>query len=131
MVLSVIIYFGLIQVMAPERAALQQEQGSFLETVLLGVAIGITGASFPIRNNMLNRARAAARHEKIEQLSGDSPRDISRGLRISAIILPLAMCEAAGVFGVVVYFLNGSDRYVLFLGIALLGMLLHFPRREA
>ncbi len=130
MTLSVVIYFGIIQVLGPELVGVDQNQGSLLETVLLGIAIGITGASFPIRNSMLNRARAAARQETIEQLSGDAPREVSRALRISALILPLAMCEVPAVLGVVVYFLNGSDRYTLFLGIALVGMLLHFPRKE-
>lgn len=148
MLLSVVLYFGVIELLKPSAGAPPTEPNQTLQTVLLGIAIGLAGASFPIRNQLLAKSRVARQKEHLQELidpdatatsSSTSPGSTSplhpvspsHGLRFIALLVPLAMCEAAGVLGVVVYFLSGSPRYSLFLAIAIVGMLLHFPRRES
>lgn len=45
-------------------------------------------------------------------------------------IVPLVLCEAAAVTGLVLRLASGSPHYYVFLLLALAGMLLNLPRRE-
>ncbi len=45
-------------------------------------------------------------------------------------IIALVLCEAAALFGIVVRIVAGSPRYWVFLLLGLVGVLLHYPRRE-
>jgi hypothetical protein len=51
-------------------------------------------------------------------------------LRNLAFLVPLILCEAAALTGLVLRFAAGSSHYYVFLLLALAGMLLHFPRRS-
>lgn len=46
-------------------------------------------------------------------------------------IVAIALCEAAGLFGLAARAITGSPYSYLLFGIAALGILLHFPRRES
>jgi hypothetical protein len=46
-------------------------------------------------------------------------------------IAAVALCEVAGLFGLLARAITGSPYYYLLFAIAVIGMLLHFPRRGA
>jgi hypothetical protein len=52
------------------------------------------------------------------------------GLVLKAYIAALALCESAGLFGLLSHFLTGSVYSYFAFGIAVVGMLLHFPRKQ-
>jgi hypothetical protein len=45
-------------------------------------------------------------------------------------IVAIALCEAAGLFGLLARAITGSPYFYLLFAVATLGILLHFPRRE-
>ena len=107
--LSVVLYFVLTLLVPPAGLAANNS----VERVLMVLALAYVLASIPAKRWLLVQAEAV-----------DSPR-----LRGLAFVVPLALCEAAGLTGVVLRFAAGSTHYYVFLGLALVGMLLHFPRR--
>jgi hypothetical protein len=48
----------------------------------------------------------------------------------TGLIVGLALCEAAALFGLMDRVVTGNRYYFVLLLIAAIGMLLHFPRRE-
>jgi hypothetical protein len=48
----------------------------------------------------------------------------------SAIIVALALCEVVSLIGIVTYFILGAHNYFVFMIVAMLGILGHFPRRS-
>lgn len=108
MTVSVGLYFLVLQFFEPAAA----RDNPTLVTALMVVAAGMAMASFAVK----------------QQISA-SAADSAKGKR-AALIVALAMCEAAALFGVVVRFVTGSPRYWVFLALALAAMLLHYPRRE-
>jgi uncharacterized membrane protein len=48
----------------------------------------------------------------------------------SAMILAVALCEAIGMFGLLLYFVGATPYYYLFFILSAVGILLHMPRRE-
>jgi F0F1-type ATP synthase membrane subunit c/vacuolar-type H+-ATPase subunit K len=81
---------------------------------ILGVAILAVVASYIVKGRLI--AQAAAK----QNIQGV----------LSARIVALAMCEVAGLFGLVVYFLFVFPYYFVFFALAVVGMLGHFPRRS-
>jgi hypothetical protein len=53
----------------------------------------------------------------------------SRRQGINPLVIPMALCEAAGLFGVVVHFVTGAPTAPYFILLGAFGMILHFPRR--
>jgi hypothetical protein len=106
---SVALYFVLALLIPP--AALTENAS--VERVLLVLAVAYVLLSIPAKHWLLAQAEAV-----------DSA--LLRGL---AFLVPLVLCEAAAVTGLVLRFAAGSSHYYVFLVLALLGMLLHFPRR--
>jgi hypothetical protein len=47
-----------------------------------------------------------------------------------AYTVAMALCEVSGLLGLMDHYLTGSSYYPLGFGIALLGMLLHFPQKK-
>jgi hypothetical protein len=86
-----------------------------LSLVLLGVAVSTTLISFLIRNSLLSKASDRQQLPMVQQ----------------AYIVTWAITEVAALLGMLDFFVTG-DRYcyLLFI-IAVLGMLLHYPRRDA
>lgn len=85
-----------------------------LEGVLLVLAVAYVLLSFPARRWLLAQAEAVD----------------SGFLRSLARIVPLVLCEAAALTGLTVRLAVGSPHYYVFLGLALVGMVLHFPKRS-
>ena len=48
----------------------------------------------------------------------------------TALILAVALCEAVGVLGLVVYFTTATPYYYIFFIVSVIGILLHMPRRD-
>jgi F0F1-type ATP synthase membrane subunit c/vacuolar-type H+-ATPase subunit K len=103
-------YFVVVRMVHPEQAT----DNPALVRILLVLAAGFTLASFAIRNRFETRAR--------EQ---NMP-----ALRRAGLLIGLVLCEAAALFGVVVWFTCASPLYYWFLLMGLAGILLHYPRQQ-
>jgi hypothetical protein len=53
------------------------------------------------------------------------------GLVQTAMIVGCALCEAISLFGLLLVFLQGYQYFFAFFALAILGMILHFPRRDS
>ena len=51
-------------------------------------------------------------------------------LVLKAYIVALALCESAGLFGLLIHFVTGSVYFFFAFGFSLLGMGLHFPKKQ-
>jgi hypothetical protein len=48
----------------------------------------------------------------------------------TAMIIGCALCESISLFGLLLVFLEGYQYFFLWFALAILGFVLHFPRRE-
>lgn len=94
------LYYVMMRMAPPEAP----DAGSALPNILLPLSVVTAGLSIPIR----------------KLVARTKPRN--------AFILALALCEAAALYGVVVWFVTGSPRSYYCLAAGAAGMLLHFPR---
>ena len=101
MFMAIPIYYVVMRTTPPEAPTADPA----LPNILVPLSVAMAGLSIPIRMLVARR----------------QPR--------KAFILALVLCEAAALYGVVVWTTTGSPRsdYCLLAGAA--GMLLHFPRR--
>jgi hypothetical protein len=83
--------------------------------LLAGSGLLMAAASFPVKQRFF--AQAVEKQSVAEVQQGQ--------------IVALALCEAAGLFGLLARVITGSPYFYLPFIIATLGMLLHFPRRES
>ena len=51
-------------------------------------------------------------------------------LVLKAYIVALALCESAGLFGLLIHLVTGSIYFFFAFGFSLLGMGLHFPKKQ-
>jgi uncharacterized membrane protein YcgQ (UPF0703/DUF1980 family) len=108
---SVVLYFMLMLLIPPAAVV-----GNIsIERVLMVLAVAYVLLSIPAKRWLLVQADSV-----------DS--SFLRGL---AFLVPLLLCEVAALTGVVLRLAAGSSHYYVFLTLALVGMLLHFPRRDA
>jgi len=87
-------------------------------SVLL-LALGLTalmafGLSFPVRSKLLAQSAVQNRPD----------------LATTAYVLAFALCESCALFGLVFHFVTGARASLYFFIPAVVGLLLHFPRRE-
>ena len=85
-----------------------------LSLVLLCIGLLITVLSFPVKNRLLSKAVAQQQIEKVQQ----------------AYIVAWALTDVAALLGILDFFLANHAHYYILLIIAVIGTLLHFPRRE-
>jgi hypothetical protein len=85
-----------------------------LSLILIAAALSTTLISFLLKNRLLSRA-AEQRHVQLVQ---------------PAYILAWAMTEVAALLGLLDFFATGDRYYYLLFLIAVVGFLLHYPRRE-
>lgn len=85
-----------------------------LSLALLGVALMLVAGSFLIKHRTVQNAIAK--------------RDVA-SLQ-SGYIVSYAVCEAAALFGLFDHFVTGSSYYYCAFIAAMLGMLLHFPKKD-
>ncbi len=107
---SVALYCVLVLLIPPAAVV----ENTSVERVLMVLAVAYVLLSIPAKRWLMVQADAVD----------------SAFLRGLAFLVPLVLCEAAAVTGVVLRFAAGSSHYYVFLALALAGMLLHFPRRR-
>lgn len=110
----VLIYFVKPEVFRFDFAKPLLGDGSPMVFVLAVMAIADFIISFVLRRKYLNQSVA-------EQ---------NVGLVQTALIVGCALCETISLFGLLLVFLQGYQYFFLFFALAILGMILHFPRRE-
>jgi hypothetical protein len=108
---SVVLYFGVTLLVQPAGAV----NNANVERVLLVLATAYVLLSLPARRWL--RAQA----DSVDSV-------FLRGL---SYMVPLVLCEAAALTGLVLRLAAGSTHYYVFLLLGLCGMLLHYPRRTA
>ncbi len=82
--------------------------------VLAGISIINFAMSFVLRKKFLNQSVA---EQKIPLVQ-------------TAMITGCALCESISLFGLLLVFLQSYQYFFLFFALAILGFILHFPRRE-
>jgi heme/copper-type cytochrome/quinol oxidase subunit 1 len=112
LVSSVGIYF-VISRLVPTPAS-DDSQVSMLSLVLAAMGLSLTILSFAIKQRFFTQAEQKQR-----------PALVRAGL-----IIALALCETAALFGFVDLLVTGNRYYFVMFVIALIGMLFHFPRRN-
>lgn len=94
-----------------------QPLGGSSEAMVLGFAVAAITAvlfSFGFRKRLNDRAVA-------EQNTGQVQ---------SGLIIALALCEVSSLFGLTLAFAFEYQYFFLWIGLGILGMLLHFPKRD-
>jgi len=91
-----------------------REPNDMLFLVLMGMALSAALASFPIKSKLISRAIERQDAQLVQQ----------------AYIVAWAMCEVAGLLGVLDFFLTANRHYYVLFIIGAVGQLIHFPRRE-
>jgi hypothetical protein len=110
--LSVFLYFGFAFLSPGPQSETNQSQVITFALTAVGVSLAIF--SFAIKQKFFAQA-------ELKQ----APALVQTGL-----IIALALCEASALFGLVDHFVTGNRYYYVLFIVALIGMALHFPRRE-
>jgi hypothetical protein len=110
MLMSTAVLFSLTLLIERPRA----DGSESVVWILMALAVSVFLLSFILRRKLQAQAVAGQRPELVQ----------------SAMILALALCEAAAIFGLLIYFVSTTPYYYLFFIIGLVGMLLHLPRRD-
>jgi hypothetical protein len=112
LIFSVVLYLGLSFVLkAPDSDSAQSRVVTFALTAI-GVLLAII--SFAIKQKFFAQAEAKQ----------------APGLVQTGVIIALAFCEAAALLGLLDRLSTGNPYYFVLFIISIVGMLLHFPRRE-
>lgn len=77
-------------------------------------AVTAVGFSFAFRKRLNERAVAAQDTGQVQ----------------SGLIIALALCEASSLFGLTLAFAFDYQYFFLWIGLGVLGMILHFPKRD-
>lgn len=109
--MSIGLYYGLTIFVGRSEAV---EPNDLLSLVFILVGISTTLVSFVIKSKLLNRAVEQQQVQLVQQ----------------AYIVAWALTEVAALLGLLDFFVTGHRHYYILFFIAVVGMLLHFPRRE-
>lgn len=109
LLMSVLIFLG-IMVIVPSQATPNPR----LSNALLGIGITTVIASFPLKQQLTRKAIDNSDAAALQ----------------SAHITSLALCEAAAVLGILNHFATASNLSWYLFAIAIIGILLHFPRKD-
>lgn len=109
---TALIAFFLLALFVFER---RDEGDDTLVWILSALSLGLVAASFVIKGKLFALA-----------VEKQSAAQVQQGQ-----IVAIALCEAAGLFGLLVRAATGSQYFYVPFIIAALGLLLHFPRRDA
>jgi cation transport ATPase len=110
-VFSLVLLFTMMQVVKP---ATQGEANQTLLFVLAVLAITTFAFSFVLKAQIVSRAATEQRPDMVT----------------TGYILAFALCEACAIFGMIARFSTGAREAIYFFVAALVGFLLHFPRRR-
>ena len=110
LLMSISIFF-VMTIMIPGNSA---NPNTTLSFALIGLAFMVVLASVLIKQRVVQRA--------IEK------RDAA--MLQTGYVLSFALCESAAIWGLVDHFVTGSSYYYFSFALAVLGMLLHFPKKD-
>ena len=110
LLMSISIFF-VMTIMIPGNSA---NPNTTLSFALIGLAFMVVVASVLIKQRVVRRA--------IEK------RDAA--MMQTGYVLSFALCESAASWGLVDHFVTGSSYYYFSFALAVLGMLLHFPKKD-
>lgn len=85
-----------------------------ISSILFSISLVCVIASMLIKHH---RLKQAIERQKIELL-------------LNAYIIGFALCEVTALFGLMDHFITGSHNYRFAFAMAVIGMLLHFPKKE-
>jgi len=108
MLFSIGMYYVVVKLVQPTGA----KDNPMLVRILLVMAVGLVGASFAIKRRIAAGVATPDNAARIQQLR---------------LIVALVLCEAAALFGVVVWFVTGWQYYYVFLLLGAAGQVLHYP----
>ena len=89
-------------------------ENSIMVAALAFVSLSSFGISFILKQKFLNQA-----------VTEQNPAHVQ-----TAMIIACALCESISLFGLILVFIEGYQYFFLWFALALLGFILHFPRRE-
>ena len=101
----------LLTILVPSNA---QPGDNVLPLVLIAVGVTNVVLSFILKRSFLAKSVAQQDLKLVQQ----------------AYIVALALCESTALFGVLIHFVTGSAYYYAAFAVAVVGMLLHFPRKQ-
>jgi putative exporter of polyketide antibiotics len=110
--MSVLLY--LVLALIVPGAEPESAQGRVVTFALTAAGVFLAIISFAIKQKFIAQAEAQQ----------------SPGLFQTGLIISLALCEAAALLGLLDHFVTGNPYYFVLFIVAILGMLLHFPRRD-
>ena len=108
---SIGIYYALTFIIEPREGAAPNDR---LSLILLIVGILTMLISFPVKNRLLTYAAERERTQLVQQV----------------YTVALALAEFSALLGMLDYFATAHRHYYVLFIVALIGQLLHFPRRE-
>jgi hypothetical protein len=106
-----VVGFFVMTFLVPSSA---QGDNRVMAMVLIGLSLVNVVLSFVLKRTLL--AQSVAKQ--------------ALGLVQKAYIVALAMCEASAIFGVLIHFVTGSVYYYVAIGVGIIGMVLHFPKKQ-
>ena len=112
LLLSVLLY--LVLAFTVPGAQPESAQSSVVTFALTAAGVFLAIVSFAIKQKFMAQAEAKQ----------------APGLVQTGLIIALALCEAAALLGLVDHFTTGNPYFFVLFIVAILGMLLHFPRRN-
>ena len=110
LLMSISIFF-VITIMIPGNTA---EPNTTLSFALIGLAFMVVAASVLIKQRIVQRATEKRDAATLQ----------------TGYVLSFALCESAAIWGLVDHFVTGSSYYYFSFALAVLGMLLHFPKKD-
>ena len=103
--------FLLMSLLVPAKAA---DDNQVMAIVLSALAFSNLVISFVVKQSFLTKSVAK--------------QDLK--LVLQAYIVALALCESAALFGLLVHFATGSVYHYVGFALAIVGMVLHFPKKK-
>ena len=100
--------------MQPIQTQTDNADGRMITLALTAMGVFLAIISFAIKRKFATQAEET-----------QSPALVRSGL-----IIALALCDSAALLGLVDYLVTGSRYYFVLFVVSLIGMLLHFPRRD-
>jgi hypothetical protein len=114
LLLLVVLYFVRPEIFRFDFSRPLLGENSVMVIVLAVLAVSTFLLSFVLRRRFLNQA---INEQKVELVQ-------------TAVIIGCSLCEAISLFGFVLVFILNYQYFFLWFALGILGIILHFPRRE-
>ena len=119
LLMSQFIFLVLIYIIKPEVFKFDFSKPLISENSMLIIALALISISnfaisFVLKKKYLDQAVAEQKTALVQ----------------TAMIIGCALCESISLFGLLLVFIEGYQYFFLWFALAILGFILHFPRRE-